>query len=322
MSDQDFTDFEQAFEADADDSQPLGEPEGRLDSDDPGLREDLAGEDGGDPTDPTADAGRTDAPPAEGTETTDDFAGLSESELREKAKALAAEVQAERDGRTRAENTLRSNEGRFSRAERELNELRLRQQAATPAQEEKPAGPEGVSDEVLSQVAEEYGDIGKPLVDHLRFLQAQVEELSNDRTQAAAAKQEEAKRELEAFLGKQQGILDGNHSDWPAIVASEAYGAWCAAQDPWIQELIFVRNGQQIVDGEAASFVFGKFKADTATGVDPNAERRERQLRGNAHVPARAPAMEPTGKGSGTFEDEFELARKEDERRASRGSRK
>lgn len=314
MTDKAPTDFDTAWdEADDPESQPpANADQGRTGDDDNPDDEVLEGDDGK-PSDPPADAAH--APPAEADENSDEFAGLSEAELREKAKALAAEVKAERDGRSKAENTIRSHEGRVSRAERELNRIRLAQ-AAAPKEEPKPAEGPKVSDEDLTKVAEEYGDL-KPLVEAHRHLLAQVEELRGDRSKDAEAKRQEAERELNHFLDQQATTLTEAHPDWNAVVGTKAYADWAVAQPGWLKDLI-LRNGNQLVDGEAASFVFDKFKADTKSPEDPDKARREAQLEGNRFVPPRAPAMEARGKGS----DSFDAAWDEEDARESRKAKR
>jgi hypothetical protein len=186
MSDEKATEFEAAFLEGADgEGQPGADATGR-----PAEGGGDGGQgDGGDQgaTDPAraaaADQPATDpARAAEDDETTDEFAGLSADELRERLKATAAEVATEKSLRTKAENALRSNEGRFSRAEREAIELRRQLEAATPKEEARQEAPT-VDDATLDRIATEYDDLGKPLVEAFRGLQARVEELN-----AAASK--------------------------------------------------------------------------------------------------------------------------------------
>lgn len=310
------TDYLKAFAEGDDPSQP---EEGRTDQPDPAN----PGDDGGSDADaesnqPAAKEPTTDAEsdqPAGGEENPDEFAGLPEAVV---ARIKAAEAKA-----FRAENTLRSNESRYSRTERELNELRGRV-LAQPKVEPKQPEPEApvLSDEELTRIETEYDDLGKPLVQGFRALQAKIERLSSalDEQSSERSKQELARTEQERdeYLGRQAAILAERHSDVADIVKNPAYAQWAIQQPAFIQDMIRA-NGQVLVDGEAAAFVFDKFKADTKQPVDPEEQRRQRQLDGSTDVRVRAPAFTPSEIGdSGDYDEEWKRAGEEERRQARR----
>jgi len=319
------SDTNQAREGDADFSAAWdeaakgeqGQPQGRPDDLEPDQDAGTAGADadaGGNlPADEAqpSDASR----PAEDEENPDDiWAGLSEAQ-RERIRALeAAEARA-----AKAENTLRSNEGRYSRTERELNELRMRlAQEPKPqpgATEEKPVA--GASEEDLARVGEEYPDIAKPLLSEITSLRSLVEELSKDRSKEAELKQARDELELTEYLGRQEQTVAEKHADWLEVVASKDFAEWAPKQPGFVQELIR-KNGSAIVDAEAAVDVLDRFKAATGNQGDPHAARRERQLAGSTHIPAKAPALQPAGRGDGSFGSEWDRLARE-EARKSRG---
>ncbi len=303
----DSTEFSDAFRDLADTDQGQPDP-GR-----PGGSEQGAGETGG--ADPAAGdglpTGEPQHPAAEHRPTgqgeiSDELAGLSAEELR-------ARLKAERDRAAKAENAIRSNEGRWSRAQRELHELRLRQ-AALPQDDDPAEMPEPISEEELERLEDDYEDL-QPLVATVRGLRSELEGLKAEGASRARIEAKQAEIDAREFVGRQYETLDSRHSDWRGIVMTEDYAAWAMAQPDWIQDLIRRNGGEQLVDGEGAAVVFDRFKADMAQAADPRRERRTLQLEGSRHVPGRSPAMEPRGRGGGDFDSEWAAAADEDRRR-------
>lgn len=265
----------------------------------------------------TADADPKDLP-AGGEEISDELAGLPEP-VRQRLTAAEARAKELEERATKAENTLRSNEGRYSRALRENHELRSRQ--AAPPKDEKPAAkPEPISDEVLDKLEGEYEDL-KPLVAATRQMRSELAELKEAGASRAEIDAKQAEIENQEFVGRQYQTLDSRHSDWRDVAASRPYAEWALSQPGWLQELI-AKNGSNLVDGEAAAFVFDRFKADTApkteTQPNPQQERRDLQREGSLHIPARSPAMEPRAQGGGDFDSAWDAADDADRRRKAR----
>jgi hypothetical protein len=156
----------------------------------------------------------------------------------------------------------------------------------------------------------------------VRALNAKIEELQKDGSRRAELQQAEADRDREVFLGKQRSILEAKHPDWQEVARTDtSYAAWAMSQPDWVQDLIR-RNAQALVDGEAATFVFDKFRAETKAAVDPHEQRRERQLEGSTHIPPRTPAFEPRSKGgSGDYNSEWEIAKREEQQERDRAAR-
>lgn len=269
-------------------------------------------------TDQTTDADPRD-PPAGGEEISDELAGLPEP-LRERLRAAEAERDAAKAEADRANNTLRSNESRYSRALRENHELRSRQ-AAQPKDEKPAEKPEPISDEVLDKLEGEYEDL-KPLVAATRQMRSELAELKADGASRAEIDAKQAEIDEQEFLGRQYQALDSRHSDWRDVAASDDYAKWAFAQPTWMQELI-AKNGNQLVDGEAAAFVFDRFKADTAppkteTQPDPQKDKRDLQLEGSRHVSSKTPALEPRADSGGDYETEWKRAAEEERRQSAR----
>lgn len=267
---------------------------------------------------PAADDQTTDAdlPPAGDDENSDELAGLPDH-VRDRLKAAE-------DRAAKAENTLRSNEGRFSRAERELNELRLREQQRRQEQQQpgNDTGKQPVDiDAALEQVSTEYPDIGGPLTQVISGLRQKVEALESAGAQQATIEATREELATQEFLGRQQQLLTEKHSDWAEVVKTTEYAEWALKQPTHVQELI-VRNGEQLVDGEAAADVLDRFKRDTKpeqqTGDPKEQQRRAQQLDGSRQVPSRTPAMEARERGGGDYDSEWAAAAEEDRRKASR----
>jgi hypothetical protein len=309
------TEFETAWEEGQ--AEDRGQPTGRPDPADHIPDPEPAGADAA-AIEPAADAQPPAAEePAGGDEISDELWNGADPRLRTAWEAAQAKLQAEQERAAKAENTLRSNQGRLSRADRELNELRHRLQQQ-PKEEPKASEEAGVDiDAALSKVAEEYPDIGGPLQEVIGSFRSKVERL--EQAEASAAEREQALADLryQESLAEQAQMLGEKHPDWSEVVSTQAYADWALAQPGFVQDLIR-KNGTALVDGEAAVEVFDRFKRDTQTNVgpDPHQTKRDRQLEGSRHVHARTPALTATDKGGGDFESEWKRAAEEERRTA------
>ncbi len=232
--------------------------------------------------------------------------------------ALRQAYLAEKTQREKAENAVRSNNGRLSKAEREAAELRARIAARQdPAPQAAPT-PAPVPDS-LAAVREEYPEVTGPLVDELVELRATV--LRLDQSNASAAEQARAREQLELseFVAGQEQKLTEAHPDWSEVVISPEFVNWVQSGPQFIRDGI-ARNGNGIVDGEEAATIVQLFKsAQDQAAPNPLADKRQRQLEGSRAVPARTPGATPQGTPD-DYHAEWKRLEAEDERRAQRSN--
>lgn len=261
------------------------------------------------------DPGRHDPDAAErpaGHETTDDiWANASEAQ-----RAALRELEARA---RRAENVARSHGGRLSAATRELNDLRA--SLAAPPAPPGDAGDgaarsgRGASDEELERIAAEYDDFAPAFVQEIRSLRSTVQRLEQDATRRAELDQALAVLDRTERMAREEQALARDHADWGEVVRSEDFAEWALAQPRMVHDAL-IRNAEGIVDGAEAAKILSDFKRDRGGGgAEPLAARRGRQLEGSRHIQSRAPALEARGRGSGSFDDEWDRAADEERRR-------
>lgn len=276
------------------------------------------------------DAAPLDAgPPAGSDEAENDIWAGAPAELR-------AAFEAERAGRAQAENTIRSNNARWSSAQRELNVIRAQQ--AQPALHGdaalgRPRGGRGDDgsgpsydsaerDEELLRVGDEYPDIAMPLIEVIADLRAQVAELSTDASRRRELEQSQAELALREQLAGEEQALARDHPDWDQVVKSQDFADWAMAQPRMVHEAL-LRNGDGIVDGAEASKILADFKRDLesagqGSGSGPGgssiAQRRGRQMEGGRHIPGRQGAIPGEGRG-GSYSEEWKRQEQEERRR-------
>lgn|GEM_PF-5511567 len=255
---------------------------------------------------------------------------------------LRTAFERERAGRAQAENTIRSNNARWSSAQRELNVIRAHQ--AQPALLGDAAqgrghgygragrgGDDGSDlgwdpaerDEELLRVGDEYPDIAMPLIEVIADLRAQVSELSTDASRRRELEQSQAELALQEQLAGEEQALARGHPDWSEIVKSQDFADWAMAQPRMVHEAL-LRNGDGIVDGAEASKILGDFKRDlgsegrgpgpSGSGWSSIAQRRGRQMEGARHVPGRQGAIPGEGVG-GSYSEEWKRQESEERRR-------
>jgi hypothetical protein len=228
----------------------------------------------------------------------------------------------ERKAREQAEQVARTNGGRASKAERDAAELRARLTAPPKKDEQAPSDEknEQKADELspeLKRVAEEYGDVAKPLVDEIVALRSEMSRLVA--ANASAEDQQKARDELqlkEYLAGEEQKLFDA-HGDWQEVVVKPEFVAWVKESPRYVQEAI-ARNGNGIVDGTEAADIIGRFKEATGEKApDPTSARRERQLEGGRAVTSRTGGAVHRGEGGGTYSSEWQRLAAEDRRKAA-----
>lgn len=233
---------------------------------------------------------------------------------------LKAAFEAERAKAAKAENTIRSNNGRWSKAQQELNALRARQQA--PAQPQASGGKDSEpapDDAELRRVEEEYSDIAKPFVKAIAELRSEVASLKQDASRRGEFEAKQAELAEQESLAREEQALAEDHPDWNDVVKSQDFADWALAQPRMVHEALR-RNANGIVDGAEASKIIADFKRDTRSEEAPNplAQKRVAQMEGARHVPAKAGAAPGQGQG-GSYSDEWKrLAAEEQRREASR----
>lgn len=226
--------------------------------------------------------------------------------------------EAERAAREKAENVIRSNNGRLSKAEREAAALRA--QLVAQPQREAPQQQLEADDTVpehLRAVREEYQEVAGPLVDEIVALRQTVARL--DASSATAQQAETARHQLELaeFLAGEEQKLGEAHSDWREVVVEPEFVQWVQNGPQFIRDGI-ARNGNGIVDAEEATEILNLFKERTGrNSPDQLAERRRRQLEGGRTVPARSIGATPSG-GPDNFSSEWARLREQERREAQR----
>lgn len=246
---------------------------------------------------------------------------------------LRAAFERERAGRAQAENTIRSNNARWSSAQRELNLIRAQQARPAPHGDAAPGRSRGSGgrdegsdfgrdaaerDEALLRVGNEYPDIAMPLIEVIADLRAQVSELSTDASRRRELEQSQAELALQEQLAGEEQALARDHPDWSDVVKSQDFADWAMAQPRMVHEAL-LRNGEGIVDGAEASKILGDFKRDLGSsgrgsGWSSIAQRRGRQMEGARHVPGRQGAIPGEGIG-GSYSEEWKRQESEERRR-------
>jgi hypothetical protein len=255
-------------------------------------------------------------PPAGSERVDDDIWATAPADLR-------SAFERERAGRAAAENTIRSNNARWSSAQRELNIFRAGQAQPALSGDAARGGSGGTAaahdweaaerDGELQRVGDEYPDIAMPLIEVIADLRSQVAELSTDASRRRELEHSQAELLHQERLAGEEQALARDHPDWDAVVRSQDFADWAMAQPRMIHEAL-LRNGEGIVDGAEASRILGDFKRDRGIGAGSIAQRRGRQMEGSRHVPGRQGAFPGEGM-SGSYSDEWKRQEAEERRR-------
>ncbi|WP_022727229.1 hypothetical protein [Fodinicurvata sediminis] len=179
-----------------------------------------------------------------------------------------AAFEAAQQEKERLQHQLRSNSGRISALQRQLNEIQAaqanpQQQAASSeaaGQQGQGEGQEGegqedgfLASEDWQSFREEYPEVAAPLEKVVGNLQA---EITRQNKELSAIGQERRQSALE----EQADLLSEAHPDWQEVTSNQAFVDWLNDQPRHIREAAY-RNGQDIVDAEEAADVVGRFKA-------------------------------------------------------------
>ena len=201
------------------------------------------------------------------------------------------------------EQSDRSNRGRLSALQRQINELvSSRQEAAESGDQAAVAE----KDDEIDSLMEDYPEIAKPIqkmLDKVKTEQTRLERelgaLSGDKRKAA--------------LDEQVSLLADAHPDWAKVGSDPQFSQWLADQPRHIQEAAY-RNGNEIVDYREAADVVGRYKefrgiGEQTTSTNSLADKRQRQLKTATSTRGRGPGAKSGIPESGDPEmlwDQFE----------------
>lgn len=257
--------------------------------DEPAKKEDEAGQ--GQDAPP---AGEAEGKPPASQESTDDIWANADPKFREA-------FQSERDKAVRLEQQLRTQDGRLSSAQRQLNQLR---QQLAPKRDAEGAAEEGKEakdeEERLKQLREEYPDVAAPLLDKIAKLEGVVGSLT---TQTQVSLEAEG----EALTAREEAKLLERHSDWGDYgekgKSNKEFVEWVMRQPRYIIEGV-QRNGSEIVDSVEVSDILDRFKKETGRIADQAQRDAIVRKRENQLEAARQPANRQPAVASGS-EDDF-----------------
>jgi len=262
-----------------------------------------APDDGGDQDAAAAD----DAEPETATEDADAQQPAGEDDIWSGASAAQREAfEALKAEKARLEQAERSQRGRISAFQRQIEDLRRQPSPEATAATDKGAAEstgEPAADFLGSDkwktFAEEYPEIAEPLGEVISGLRSETTRLHKE----LAAVGDERR---EAALQQQEQLLVEAHPDWLEVTDDAAFVDWLGAQPRHVREAA-QRNFDAIVDADEAADVVGRFKAWRAAergesqpaaaggGKPPNpnpalTSRRKRQLESATAVRSRQPS--------------------------------
>jgi predicted RNA-binding Zn ribbon-like protein len=224
------------------------------------------------------------AEPEEEPENTDPWAQAPEE--------LKTQYQQAQDMIAKLEQSDRSNRGRLSALQRQINELTSqRQQAAESG--DKAAMQD--SDDDFKALTEDYPEIAKPIQKMLDQMKSEQTRLQKELGAIGAERRQQA-------LDEQATLLADEHPDWVDVGSDPGFMQWLQEQPRHIQEAA-ARNGNEIVDYREAADVVGRYKqfkgiGEQTTPKNSLADKRQRQLKTATSAKARGP-----GAKSGIPED-------------------
>lgn len=181
------------------------------------------------------------------------------------------------------EQSDRSNRGRLSALQRQINDLTSqRQQAAESG--DKAAMQD--SDDEFKTLMEDYPEIAKPIQKMLDKMQSEQTRLQKELGAIGSERRQQA-------LEEQATLLAEEHPDWVDVGSDPGFMQWLNDQPRHIQEAA-ARNGNEIVDYREASDVVSRYKqfkgiGEQTTPKNSLADKRQRQLKTATSAKARGP---------------------------------
>lgn len=229
--------------------------------------------------------------------------------------AVKALVESERKETQKAKNLARSNGGRLAQALNELSALKQNLPAKSGDAEAE------TTDEAdgIEQLRKDYPEVADPLLKKMATLEDRIKTLTTSETVRAES------AVVELLISQQEELLE-RHPDLPTIVADPRYDEWVKGQTPAIQRIV-QDNAQAVVNASDAGLVFDLFKQEHGIGrPDPAAEsaarKRASQLEGARSATGSQPGLRSdTPTGDGSYEDEWDKLKRDDERKQAIGRR-
>lgn len=227
-----------------------------------------------------------------------------------------AAYQAAQQQLQRLEHDSRSNRGRVSSLQREVDTLKAQLAAPKKGAAGSTGQDQDASDADIRRLQEEYPEVARPVLSQISTLQSQ---LSAALARLDQRDSTEAQRERDKALDQQEQALAQIHPDWMEVTANPAFSQWLNTQPRYVVEAI-QRNGEAIQDAAEAGDIITRFKTHQgaagtaaaaptasgamATGAPANlAARRQRQLESGAAVTSRGAG--PAGGPPDDFEAAF-----------------
>lgn len=234
----------------------------------------------------TPPAGTAEGNPPAAKESNDDIWANADPRLREA-------FEAERTKAVKVEQQLRTQDGRLSSAQRQLNQLK---QQLAPKRDAEGAANEGeeakTKEERRKQLREEYPDVAAPLLDDLAELQETVKALT-------AQTHTSLENEASVLVEREEQRLIERHPDWTEYgqhgKSNKEFVDWVMQQPRYVIDAV-ERNGSEIVDSVEVSDILDRFKRETGKTTDQAqrdavARRRENQLEAGRNPANRQPAV-------------------------------
>ncbi len=172
------------------------------------------------------------------------------------------------------EHSDRSQRGRLSTMQRQINELSQAPPAVPPA-----------ADSAAADVKDTGADKGFMTTDEFKSFESEFPEVAGPMRKLVSGMQTQidgTRKELDAaavgrhqdLVIEQKALLEEEHEDWEEVIAAPEFGPWLSKEPRHIQDAA-VRNAEEIVDAAQAADVIGRFKATRSaqedTGDDPDA---------------------------------------------------
>lgn len=228
-----------------------GEDDDALAAADAGTDDDSAATRDHGSDDAPGDAGEAGKPPADATPPqAQDLWANATPEQRAAYEAAQQDIE-------KLQQAERSNRGRLSALQRQINEL-TRKPAAPPAADKGQGDDKATLPEEWKGFQEEYPEVAAPVAKAISALQEQLTRANKELSAIGIERRQTA-------LAEQAQLLAQAHPDWEQIGATPEFVDWVHTQPRHIQEAAY-RNADSIVDAAEAADLIGRFKAERGSG--------------------------------------------------------
>lgn len=205
---------------------------------------------------------------------------------------LRTQYQQAQDMIAKLEQSDRSNRGRLSALQRQINEMTAQRQQAAESDDQAAMQD---SDDDFKSLMEDYPEIAKPIQKMLDQMKSEQTRLQKELGAIGSERRQQA-------LEEQATLLTEEHPDWVDVGSDPGFMQWLNEQPRHIQEAA-ARNGNEIVDYREAADVVSRYKqfkgiSEQPKPNNPLADKRQRQLRTATSTQGRGP-----GAKSGIPED-------------------